>query len=112
MLAGWLSRPIAPRVPTTPLPAKDHIMRFIQWLFKSRYTASLEADNERIRAELATWREWHAQITSNLLQGAGMPGIEVSKPQPATPPKARLVPSQWRRNMEARDRESAPKETN
>ncbi len=81
-------------------------LRFLQWLFTSRYTKSLEAECERLRIDNALLRELQAQVTSNLLQGAGMAGLELNKPKETPQPKARLVPSVWRRKMEAKDRES------
>lgn len=88
-------------------------MRFLQWLFKSRYVTSLEADLALARAELVILRDFHTQVTSNLLQGAGMTGIDLNH-DPAPTPNKRMIPSQWRAKMEQMDRAKVPvtKESN
>lgn len=75
-------------------------MRWLAMVFKSRYVAHLEAEVKRLQGENAQLRDWHVQITSSLLQGAGMPAIDVEKKPQVQVPKRIIAPSLWRRMRE------------
>lgn len=75
-------------------------MRWLAALLKSRYVAYLEAEIKRLQDENAQLRDWHAQITSSLLQGAGMPAIDIDKRPSHQVPKKIMAPSIWRKMKE------------
>ena len=66
-----------------------------EWLTKSRYTRSLEVENERLRGELQRWQ--NAMLETANLPSIREPGSDVKLPVV----KKRLTPSQWRTKAEA-----------
>lgn len=76
-------------------------MNFRNW-FKSTYTLSLEAERDRLLAELRLWQD-------AALVREGLPKLtpQVAKELPKT--KARMLPSQWRSQIESRHPEQEKK---
>ena len=65
------------------------IRQFLDWLTKSRYTRSLEMENERLREELRLWQ-------NAMLESASLPRITPNNGTVKLPHlKRRMAPSQW-----------------
>jgi len=76
-------------------------MNWRNW-FKSTYTLSLETEVERLRSE-------NRSLLEAMLKANGLPSIAKPEPKELPPTKARLTPSQWRRQIEARHPEQEKK---
>lgn len=76
-------------------------MNWRNW-FKSTYTLSLEAEVERLRQ-----RE-HALLEA-MLKANGLPSITKQEPKELPKVKGRMLPSQWRTQIEAKHPEQEKK---
>lgn len=76
-------------------------MTWRNW-FKSTYTLSLEAERDRLLAELRLWQD--AALISK-----GLPKLTPREDKPLPQVKARMLPSQWRSQIEARHPEQEKK---
>lgn len=81
----------------------DKFRKFLDWLTKSRYTRSLEAQLERKEEELRLWQ-------NAMLESASLPRITPSAGTVKLPHlKRRMAPSQWLAEA-ARMTETKPEE--
>jgi len=70
--------------------------------FKSTYTLSLEAEVERLRSELRLWQD-------AALVREGLPKLTPRETKPLPQTKPRMLPSQWKSQIEARHPEQEKK---
>lgn len=72
----------------------NRLAQLFEWLTKSRYTRSLEIENERLRSELQRWQ-------NAMLETANLPSVLPKNGESKLPTlKKRMTPSQWRAQAE------------